>query len=141
MGTGTIYSCGCRAPKPLMTGAGKLTPRICTATWEDMKTGKYGENWKRAVTMHPNGGLDCDYVIHVCDCGHWEQNTKKTLWEKGNKSHCKSRLPRNRCVKRYYHLCPTCGKRMRIANLEKDCLKCPDCHQAMTDFKPYIKWD
>ena len=92
----------------------KQTPKLCADTWSDMMKGKYGENWKRAVTMHPEGGLDCSYEIYVCDCGHWERDTRRTLWQNGDKNHCKIRLPRNRAIKPCYHVCPDCGKRHAI---------------------------
>ena len=141
MGTGYTYTCGCKAPQPLMIGAGKQTPKLCADTWSDMMKGKYGEMWKRAVTMHPDGGLDCSYEIYVCDCGHWERDTRRTLWQNGDKNHCKSRLPRNRAIKPCYHICPKCGKRMRIADFENDLLTCPECGEEMRDFKPAIMWD
>ena len=72
MGTGYIYTCGCEAPQPVMIGAGRLTPNLCADTWSDMLAGKYGDSWKRAVTMNPQGGLDCRQEIYLCDCGHWE---------------------------------------------------------------------
>ena len=141
MGTGYIYTCGCEAPQPVMIGAGRLTPNLCADTWSDMLAGKYGDSWKRAVTMNPQGGLDCRQEIYLCDCGHWESDIRKTLWKNGDTSHCKSRLSRNKAVKTFYHMCPKCGKRMRIAHIDEDCLICPICGEEMQNISPEIKWD
>ena len=141
MGTGYTYHCGCKDPSPIMLGRGKLYSNICRETWDDILNGEYGPSWARAARMHPDGGLDCEYNLYLCDCGHWEVDTRKTMWEKGFSDRSKSNLPRNRAVKKSLHRCPECAGRMRIANPEEDQLTCPVCGEEMTDLKPTIKWD
>ncbi|MBQ9663232.1 MAG: hypothetical protein IJV40_08800 [Oscillospiraceae bacterium] len=141
MGTGYTYKCGCKDPSPIMLGRGMLYANICRETWNDILNGEYGPGWARAARMHPEGGLDCENTLYLCECGHWEVDTRKTMWEKGNADHSKSNLPRNRALKKSRHKCPECGGRMRVAKLEEDTLRCPVCSEVMTDLMPTIKWD
>lgn len=121
MGTGYTYTCGCKDSQPLMVGSGKLAPKLCAETWTDMQNGKYGEMWKRAVTVHPNGGLDCSYEIYVCDCGHWERDYRRTLWQNGDRNHSKSRFPRNKAIKPLLYKSYT-GKFRYVPNASHRCL-------------------
>ena len=129
----TLTDANVLLPEPILLGVGMGYPLLCEETWEDMSGGKYGENVLRIVKKYPRGGVDCEYQLYVCDCGRWENDTKKTISESGEQEHGKKHI--------FYHLCPVCRRRMRAVPPSKAKLVCPKCGEPMTDFFPEIRWD
>lgn len=138
MGIGYTYKCKCSSPDPILIGTGMGYPILCEETWRDMSDGKYGENVRRIVKKYPRGGVDCEYKLYVCACGRWEVDTKKTVYEYGGPDH--SGNARN-IVYVFFHTCPECGRRMRVAPPRRAKLICPKCGEPMTDILPEIRWD
>lgn len=136
MGIGYYYTCKCKDAEALYLGEGMLSPAVCRETWEKMAGGDYGQRFQKLTEKYPDSGLDCENVIYVCDCGHWEVDTKKTLYKLGDGDH---RWVESKVAAIYYHKCPECGKRMRQAD-EQDVLKCPKCREIIKTM-PGIIWD
>ena len=133
MGLGYTYKCKCTSPEPILLGVGMGYPLLCEETRKEMSDGKYGENVQQIVKKYPRGGVDCEYMLYICACGRWENDTKKTINESVNQEGSKKHI--------FYHLCPDCGKRMRAVPPNKAKLVCPKCGEAMTDIQPEIRWD
>ena len=138
MGIGYTYKCKCKSPEPICLGVGMGYPLLCQETWEEMASGKYGASAQRYTEKYPNGGLDCEYQLYTCGCGHWEVDTKKTMYERGGPDHSDKRC---NLVHLFFHVCPECGKRMGIANPKNANLTCQKCGETMTDFFPSVRWD
>ena len=138
MGIGYTYKCNCTSPDPILIGIGMDYPLLCTKTWADMSAGKYGENVRRIVKKYPHGGIDCEYMLYVCVCGHWENDIKKTIYEYGGRDHSGTAQG---IAYVFFHKCPDCGKRMRVVPPSRAKLICPKCGEEMTDIQPAIRWD
>ena len=119
-----------------------------------IEAGDYGLAWQEAFRNTPGAVIDADYVVYICyACKAWEVGTdlslyapnrsedmsskldgKKTLGEAGAVQlvqyikENKSFLGDHHLVKRYYHLCSKCGKRMHKASRNEIIeLSCPKC--------------
>lgn len=76
-------------------------------------------------------------MIYVCQCDHWEVDTKKSFYKQGDENH---RWTESKVAALFYHKCPECGKRMHQAD-EWDVLTCPECGEIIDGLEPSLIWD
>ena len=126
-------------------------------------SGKYGIKWKELIEGVKYAAIDAADVIYVCDrCNRWEQGTNITLYS-SNDSNIISEEQYNafskqewdsvpfttnldlrinyHVIKRYYHKCKVCGKRMHIASDDELLnLPCPKCGSP-NEVEDILRWD
>lgn len=163
MGYGYYYKCRkCRHKYEVHLGAGMMFPRVYRRLLQDIAEGKYGEEWKALVRETPYAAVDADKVVYICSCGYWEMGEDITLFVPNEPESIPGRqfgvktvaelgyvpyvAPQElreeyHILKRYYHQCSKCGKRMRKASDgELLHLSCPVCG-ADNKSKGNLDWD
>ena len=119
-----------------------------------IEAGDYGSAWQKVFRETPEAVIDADYVIYICNtCKAWEVSTDISLYAPNRPEDMPSKLDgrktldkagaaqlvqylikkryffeNHHLVKRYYHRCSKCGKRMHKASRNKMVeLSCPEC--------------
>ena len=152
MGTGLNFKCNCKnrpEGRNFYLGVGMHYPHACAETMQEMRDGGYGDEWRQVVTEYPDGAVDCERQIYLCDkCGHFEVDEVRDYYiptESNNHNGCcvwDAKSDEYQLIRRFSHICPKCQSEMRIANPEADTLVCPDCHSPLM-LNPFgmIMWD
>ena len=164
MGSGMLYTCEkCGSSHSLALGIGFSFPRVCQQIMDDIRWGKFGEEWKTLVEANALVAVDAELRLYQCACGHWEVEYGLSLFEpkdcevvlaeeSGENAAEWGRAP---CVmgpglerdykllKEWVHRCPKCDAAMEAVD-GGECfpgeLTCPDCGGAMHGGIP-IRWD
>ncbi|WP_352397800.1 hypothetical protein [[Clostridium] aminophilum] len=91
--------------------------------------GTYGEKIQQEMEAHPEYVLDQEKCLYVCSCGCWTNEFKKNILSANPLETDDFKV-----VKQNRHVCPECGKVMRMVK-EKEImdlkLRCPDCKKEM----------
>ena len=154
MGKGYVYKCNnCNNEYTAYVGCGMLYPDDYRKKLSEIVGGAYGAKWQSLLKKTELAAINADKVIYVCStCNRWEEGTDVTLYapkkpesilhmQYGDKTVEKwghvpwvtgRDLKENyRILKRYYHKCVKCGKRMHKASDEELwSLPCPKCGAA-----------
>lgn len=164
MGHGYIYKCKkCMHEYNVHLGIGMMFPKVYRETLADISEGKYGSNLQELYNNTPYAAVDAEQVVYICNrCGSWElgidltlyapndpdsipqkQYGAKTVAEWGNVPYVMQwDLEKEyHIVKRYYHRCSKCGKRMHKASSSELCnLPCPECGSS-NQAEGMFMWD
>lgn len=167
MGDGRTFICKhCNKEHDIYFGIGFMFPITYREKVEEIRAGKYGEEWKELFNSKEFVAVDAQRYLYYCKkCGHWEDTTCMDLYEakhldkvrKTQKSTDEAdkvdktsyvmdyELKRDwKLLKAYEHNCPNCNKPMAWTD---DCndkvldgIKCPDCGNIMED-GGIVTWD
>ena len=119
-----------------------------------IEDGEYGSEWQKLLKDNPYAAVNAERNVYICrECGHWETGQDITLYVPNNpeaingiKALEEEYVPWDlkeeyHVLKRHYHKCSKCGRRMHKATEEEMLhLPCPKCGtQNETDGN--IMWD
>ena len=166
MGRGLSYRCSkCGKTYYANTGIGFMFPEVYKETHSDVKSGKYGEDWKELALSGELIAVDAELYLYVCrKCGHWEVEPDLSLYAPNDPEALKKKEYGIKTVeewgevpyvmgddlesdyhilKRYVHKCKKCNDDMhRAAEDEKNSLPCPNCGGTPDKSNPEIvMWD
>lgn len=165
MGWGYNYICRkCQHEYWVHLGVGMMYPKVYQETLADISEGKYGPELQEIYHNTPYAAVDAEHVVYICDgCGFWESGTDVTLYapneperisqkrygiktvaEWGYVPYVTSRELKTEyhIVKRHYHRCGKCGKRMHKATSDElKNLPCPECGAANRAENSLVLWD
>ena len=151
MGSGKVFKCNaCGEEFSAKTGIGMLFPSIYEETVQDIRSGEYGEDWKKFFEEHPDGVVNCERELLICEeCGvpKCEKNLSLYLPKKGAKD-----LPKHpfgddfkkfNLYSKYQHKCNKCGGACNVVKSTKiKRVTCPECGGVMEeDLGGAILWD
>ncbi len=151
MGSGKVFKCkACGEEFSAMTGVGMIFPSIYEETVKDIRSGEYGEDWKKFFEEHPDGVVNCEKELLICEeCGvpKCEMNLSLYLPKEGAKD-----LPKHpfgddfkkfNLYAKYQHKCDKCGGACNVvksARIKR--VTCPECGGVMEeDLGGAILWD
>ena len=161
MGKGYGYKCKkCGHEYTALPGVGRMYPVISRNILAEIADGVYGEEWKDLVQNTPYAAINASTFIYICNhCRRWEQGTDLTLYEPDDPDQvantlfwgktdmdCIGVLPLGlrteyHVLKRRYHMCEKCGRRMHKASAEEEQnLPCPKCGEP-NKAEGTIMWD
>ncbi len=164
MGEGHGYKCKkCHNKYSVYLGVGMNYPEVYRQKLEEIAGGAYGTERKDLIKKTKYATIDAGQVLYVCSsCGNWEVGTdvtlyapnepkkilkiqygEKTVEELGYVPYVTNwDLQENyHVLKRYYHKCKKCGKRMHKASEQEELnLPCPKCGEPNTA-QTTIMWD
>ncbi len=147
MGMGRSFTCRkCGKEYDVFWGIGFRFPLIYEELLEDIKNGKYGQEWKDLVLRGEHVAVDAEDCVYLCKkCGHWDAEPNLSLYapndpeaimkkeaaeeEKVSSYVMSYELKKDyHLLKRRLHKCPECGGLMhRATDSEISRLRCPDC--------------
>lgn len=151
MGSGIVLKCkSCGERFSAMTGIGMIFPTIYEETVQTIRSGEYGEDWKKFFEEHPDGVVNCENELLICEeCGvpKSEMNLSLYLPKEGAKD-----LPEHpfgdgfkkfTLYAKYPHKCDKCGGACNIVKVSKiKRVTCPKCSGVMErDTDEVILWD
>lgn len=164
MGFGYLYSCSkCRKRYSVHAGIGMMFPDVYKELIQEFKDGKHGEEARGLLRDIKYAAVDAEEVVYVCKaCGYWEMGHDDSIYAPNDPN----AIARKRygiktvkewgyvpyvmkmdlvddyhILKRYFHKCCKCGKRMhKASDKEMQHLPCPKCG-AQNDFKDAMLWD
>lgn len=164
MGQGYGYKCKkCHYEYSVYLGGGMKYPKEYRKKIEEISTGIYGTERKNLIDKTEYAAIDADRVVYVCSaCNNWELGTDVTLYAPNEPEKIlkiqygiktveewgyvpyvtRWELKENyHILKRYYHKCKNCGKRMHKASEKEEInLPCPKCGEPNTA-ESIIMWD
>ena len=163
MGNGLGFRCNsCGHVFIACFGIGFCFPMEYEETAEEIRKGKYGQEWKELFESIPGAAIDAEREMYVCSsCGNSKNELNLAIYrpkEPGvSKVHNESfsvavpvygreyvmryELEQDyKLVKSYVHRCPECGKRMHKYR-EGDILKCPECKKGRMKPNDVLMWD
>jgi len=164
MGEGYSYTCKiCNHKYWVTTGVGMMYPMVYQDTLNAIAKGKYGSKLKELFNSTPYAAIDAANTVYICgECCSWELARNLTLYAPNNPDdipqkqygiktvaewgHVPYVMPWNleeeyHIVKRHYHHCSKCGKRMhKASSTELVNLPCPKCGSA-NHADGTIDWD
>jgi len=153
MGNADLFVCKkCRYEFYAATGIGMMFPIAYKHTVEEIKDGKYGEEWKRHLEDHPDAAVNCESDFFVCvDCGVPKTDLNLSLFLPVKKRKRASYVLPDDLKKRkqfqllaeYTHRCEKCnGVCKQLGEDERPVLKCPECDGEMEiDISRMMLWD
>ncbi len=151
MGKGYSYICKkCKHKYGVSTGAGMMYPILYRELIDAISEGKYGAELQESYENTPYAAVDAENIVYICrECGAWEEDTdvsiyapndpdsfskkeygEKTVAEWGYVPYVMQQELEEEfhVVKKYYHYCSKCGKRMHKASADElKNLPCPEC--------------
>lgn len=150
MGNGIEFECKkCGNGYSVSVGIGFLYPLDHKKIRDDMKKGKYGEEFKKVLTENKNAVVNAENLLFVCPkCSGWSVEPDLSLYEPyseksaGEQFVMPAELAESyRRIKRYVHHCPKCSTPMRKRNVTaKLSLSCPECGEKNPGISS-ILWD
>lgn len=164
MGEGYSYTCKkCKHEYSVLLGSGMMYTNVYRRILDDISRGKYGSELQELYNSIAYAAVDGERVVYICNgCCSWELGTDvslyapndpdsipqkqfgiKTVAEWGYVPYVMRRdLEENyHLVKRQYHHCSKCGKRMhKASSKELKALPCPECGSE-NRFEGILYWD
>ena len=164
MGYGYHYTCNkCKHEYTVDLGVGFMFPDDYREILDDISKGVYGSELQELYNSFPYAAVNGERVAYICNgCGSWEvgidvslyapnepdriaeqQFGKKTVAEWGYVPYVMKRdlMKEYHLVKRYYHCCDKCGKRMhKASSTELQNLSCPECG-SKNHAEDFLYWD
>ena len=152
MGNGKAFKCkACGERFNAMTGIGMLFPTVYKDTVKNIRSGKYGEDWKKFFEEHPNGVVNCEKELLICEeCGVPKNEMNLSLYLPKEGAEDLPKLPfgddldeKYTLYMKYPHTCDKCGGACNIVNASKiKRVACPKCGGVMEeDMDGIILWD
>ena len=164
MGMGYSYICKkCGHKYSVFPGVGMMYPQVYRQKLDEIAEGAYGTERKNLVEKTSYAAIDAEEIIYICrSCNRWETGTDITLYAPDDPESISKKQYGIKTVeewgyvpyvtgwdlkedyhvlKRYYHKCEKCGRRMHKASeAEMQNLPCPECGETnMTE--GVIMWD
>ena len=157
MGAGFGFTCKkCGNEYQAFLGSGMMYPSIYEEVMGEIQSGKYGAELQELSNTIPYVAVDAEDAVYYCrNCGIWEVSPNLSLYgprdmeyiqreiEEFGHSPCpwKSTLRAHyRIIRRYYHKCGKCGRRMRqLSSHETSSLPCPKCGEKNEG--SMFRWD
>ena len=169
MGQTCIIKCTCCDYEiSISLGVGFFFPREYTDIIGGIRKGKFGKTTQRFLEEHPDGAIDCERTICICEnCGALKQafnfdmyipkpgyeHKNHGIWTfaysfEGTSYISKSDLEEGYELYQHYpHRCPKCRKTMKALRMtefemrlrNKD-LYCPNCKSNL-ELQDVIMWD
>ena len=151
MGCGVGFKCSkCGKEYETHTGIGMGFPMVYKRTIDEVKNGRYGEEWKRLALSEDFVAVDAERYLYICEkCGYWTVDLDLSLYAPNDPETIKTMQYGEKTVEEWgkvpyvmrwdleqdYHLlkkrihkCKKCGDSMRIATSEEEYrLPCPEC--------------
>ena len=164
MGQGYSYTCKkCKCEYSVCPGIGMRYPSVYRDRLAEIAEGEYGPDWQELYNNTPFAAIDAARVVYVCDaCDTWEYGTDISLYAPNDPDSIPQKQYGIKTVaewgyvpyvmkwdlkkeyhilKRYYHRCDKCGKRMHKASLtELQNLSCPECG-SKNHAEDFLCWD
>lgn len=152
MGKGFTYTCKkCYHKYSVMLGIGMMFPTVYAEETQKISDGMYGDEWRDLYNKIPYAAIDASKTLYICDnCKRWEEGTDITLYQPKDPDAdwgivpyvMKMDLEKDyRVLKRYYHHCNICKKRMHKATSEELMdLYCPKCGEKNLA-QDLLMWD
>lgn len=164
MGMGYCYKCKkCNHEYSVHPGIGMTFPTVYREILADISEGKYGSELQKVYQNTPYAAVNGEGVVYICsECGTWEVSTDVSLYAPDDKGHLLKKQYGDKTVeewghvpyvtpwelgqeyhivKRHYHKCGKCGKRMHKASDEElNNLPCPVCGSA-NQAEDTLMWD
>lgn len=164
MGKGLGFHCKkCHYEYEVRTGIGMRFPIAYREALKSIAAGDYGIELQKLFNANPLAAINGEGIVYICRaCGKWEEGLDPTLYVPDDPEQILNQqfgektvrewgyVPyvmdydlqeQYHVIKRIYHKCSHCGKRMHKAtNAELETLPCPKCGEPnrATDF---ICWD
>jgi predicted nucleic acid-binding Zn ribbon protein len=137
MAFGLVFRCNeCGEKFNAMRGVGMLFTRVYKKTVVDIRCGEYGKDWKKFFEEHPDGVVNCEKELLICEeCGvpKNEMNLSLYLPKEGEKDLPKYLFGEDLKEKyalydKYPHKCDRCGGGCNIVDVSKiSRVTCPEC--------------
>ena len=164
MGKGYTFKCKkCQNEYGVSWGIGGAFPRVYQSCIENIKAGKYGEEWKTLASSQEYFAVDASRYLYICkSCGNWEISYSLSLYKPKDPESIPDMqfgiktvrewgyvpfvTPSNLeddyiFIKSFVHKCNKCGKRMHKANTKKlQSLPCPKCG-TQNETNGMLWWD
>ena len=165
MGTGYNFKCKkCHYEYMLFLGIGMRFPSKYRECLNDIKEGKYGEEWKQLALSQEYIAVDASKYLYFCNfCGNWEISYSLSLYKPKDPNSVLNQqfgiktvrewgyvpyvTPHElehdyTFIKSYVHKCSKCGKRMHKTDTEQlTSSACPKCGTQNRLFNEKIYWD
>jgi len=132
------YACpNCGHNGEFQLGFNSWAPVVSMKMKEAVSDGCWGDEWCDFVAQNPNGGIDSEFVLYVCECGKWLADRARDYYipadlNKRIGAYVKnSSREKNKCVKHFRHSCPDCGETMSRVDIDNEKLKCPICRAEL----------
>ena len=164
MGQGYCYTCKkCKHEYSVHLGIGMRFPTVYRDILADISDGEYGSELQELYNNTPYAAIDGERVVYICDgCGSWELGTDVSLYAPNDPDSIPQKqfgiktvaewgyVPyvmrwhlqkEYHLVKRQYHRCSKCGKRMhKASSAELKKLPCPECGSE-NQAEDTLMWD
>lgn len=164
MGQGYDYKCKkCCHKYSVLPGMGMMYPKVYREKLAEIAEGVYGAELKNLFDNTDYVAIDASRVIYICStCNRWELGTDVTLYAPNDPERVSREqygiktveewgyvpyvtswdLKQNyHVLKRHYHNCEKCGRRMHKASPEEEQnLSCPKCGEP-NKANDVIMWD
>lgn len=164
MGYGYAFTCTkCHHEYSVFLGDGMMYPKVFRSKLDEIASGAYGEERKKLLEQTEYAAVDAANVVYICtSCNRWEAGTDVTLYAPNDSASISKKQHGIKTVeewgyvpyvswydlkqdyhvlKRYYHKCENCGRRMHKASkFEEQNLACPECGE-INETTGTIFWD
>lgn len=163
MGDGISFHCNkCGHRADATFGIGFRFPSVYQETVEEIKAGKYGQEWKELFEKTPGAAINAEMEFYACPyCGGFANEPNLTMYAPNEPGITKVHNERfsiahpaegseyvmlyelgekYRRVKAFVHKCPECGKRMHKYRWGEE-LKCPECKTGAMEMDGILNWD
>ena len=164
MGQGYSYRCKkCGHEYSVDPGMGMLYPNVFRERLAEIAEGAYGTELKDLIDNTDYAAIDASSVVYICSyCNRWELGTDVTLYAPNDPESIAKKqygiltveewgyvpyvtrwnLEREyHVLKRYYHKCEKCGRRMhKASDYEEQNLSCPKCGEPNSTDR-FFFWD
>lgn len=149
MGYGVELKCNhCDFEGRYLLGIGRMFPLVVREVEQDIRRGKYGEEWQRFFEENPGAAVNIQKELYQCpDCNELKQDYNLSLYlPKDGSPETRELLVFNpgeygKYVKSFVHQCPKCGARMhQIEDRDFLHLPCPKCGETL-EMDNSMLWD
>lgn len=151
LGRGYYFYCTkCKEEHFFYVGVGMLFPMVYKKTVENIKSGKYGKEWKSFFEKYPNGMINAYKEVYYCPKCHLAKSQLNLSFYKPldpNEPEVTDvsyqlDFSKYSLVKEYTHICRQCDQNMRNAarNIWLMPVNCPKCGERMT-YGGKLLWD
>ncbi len=164
MGQGFTFTCAkCGYVYSVHPGSGFMYPDEYQELLQNIESGRYGEERQRLLKETPYAAVNAETFVYICrSCGHWGEGKDITLYAPNNPEAIPHKqygiktveewgyvpyvmqyelVSEYHVLKRHYHICSKCHKKMHKASDEELCnLSCPKCG-TVNGFNGAMFWD
>lgn len=138
----------CKRRYNATTGSGFSQKESAKALRKEIREGKYGQKLKQEMMAHKDLLPDPTWHVYSCQCGYWESSQSMHFIRFAERKKEEDLYKEWETVKKHFHICPKCGRRMKIVddNLVNlvfginGLLPCPSCGEKM-ELIDMVHWD